>query len=614
MKNVGAEYLGNGRCRFSVWAPEKKEMKLHLVHPVDKYLEMEPGEMGYFNVEIEGIEGGVEYFFVPDSKKDFPDPASRHQPKGVHGPSAVVDHHAYQWKDEKWNGIPFNHLILYELHVGTFSNEGTFESVIPHLDDLSAVGINAIELMPVAQFPGDRNWGYDAVYPYAVQHSYGGPEGLKKLVDACHQKGMAVFLDVVYNHLGPEGNYFSEFGPYFSETYRIPWGTAMNFDGNWCDGVRDYFVNNAIHWFEHYHIDGLRVDAIHEIYDRGAVHFWELFHSRVREAQQKIGRQLYTIAESDLNNPAVVKDSEYGGFGFSAQWLDDFHHALYTLLHKEGRKLYEDFGLIDQLGKAYSDGFVHSGEYVKFRKRKYGKSSAGVQGDRFVIFTDNHDQAGNRVTGARLSTLLDHERLKMAAAAMILSPYIPMLFMGEEYAEDAPFYFFVDYSVKELITSVREGRKKEFSAFNWEVDPKDPQDKKTFNDCKLRWSKRENGDHALMLAWYTELIALRKSHPAIQSFNKNDIRANSLGEEGLILHRQSAGGGNHLIILFNFSEDPLTFSLPAFSQEWFKILDSKDIAWLSNEGRPAEIPASKARAGESVTLRGLTVTLYADKK
>ncbi len=590
-------------------------MKLHLVHPVDKYFEMKADGQGYFTIEIEGVKEGAEYFFIPENKKDLPDPASHFQPKGVHGPSAVIDQNAYEWNDTGWGGVPFHELILYELHVGTFSEEGTFEAIISKLDDIKKVGINAIELMPIGQFPGDRNWGYDGVYPYAVQNSYGGPLGLKRLVDACHQKGIAVFLDVVYNHLGPEGNYFSEFAPYFTDRYKVPWGDALNFDGNHSDGVREYFANNALHWFEYYHIDGLRIDAIHAIYDHGAVHFWELFHAGIHAAEQKIGRKFYTIAESDLNDPIVVKHPENGGYGFSGQWLDDFHHALYTLVHEEGRKLYIDFGSMEQLAKGYTDGFVHSGEYVKFRKRKFGRSSAGISGDRFIIFIDNHDQAGNRVTGARLSSLIDHERLKVAAAGMLLSPYIPMLFMGEEYAEQSPFFFFVSHSDEELIQAVREGRKEEFAAFKWDIDPPDPQSKKTFIDSKLNWKSREMKDHAIILNWYTELIALRKSHPAFQSFDKNDVRAIPLGEAGLILHRQSAGGRDHALILFNFSEKHLTYSLPSIPSELCKLIDSKDVAWYSTKQKHSgELSPVSVRPGESVKLPGLSVTVYANKK
>lgn len=308
MEIVGSEYMGNGRCRFTVWAPEKKSMTLHLVHPQEQEIEMDCAEWGYYTAEIEAASPDIRYYYQPDGEKDFPDPASHYQPEGVHGPSEVVDHGAYTWRDTNWKNLPFQDLVLYELHVGTFTPEGTFEAIIPRLDALKETGINAIELMPVAQFPGNRNWGYDGVYPYAVQNSYGGPIGLKKLVDACHAKGIAVYLDVVYNHLGPEGNYFEKYGPYFSEKYGMPWGKAINYDGAYSDGVREYFANNTLYWLEYYHIDGLRLDAIHTIFDQSAVSFWELLQDKIRALTEQMGKSFYLIAESDLNNPRVVKN------------------------------------------------------------------------------------------------------------------------------------------------------------------------------------------------------------------------------------------------------------------------------------------------------------------
>ncbi|MCC9136085.1 malto-oligosyltrehalose trehalohydrolase [Pontibacter silvestris] len=455
MKKVGAEYQEDGHCAFTVWAPQKESMTLHLIHPKEHKVEMQKDKYGYFKVELTDIQPGTKYFFMPDGETDYPDPASNYQPEDVHGPSQVVNHSAYAWQDTNWRGLPFKDLVLYELHVGTFTKEGTFEAIIPLLNDIAETGINAIELLPVSQFPGNRNWGYDGVYPYAVQASYGGPDSLKKLVDACHTSGIAVFLDVVYNHLGPEGNYFAKYGPYFTDQYCTPWGDALNFDGAWSDGVREYFSNNPLYWFEHYHLDGLRLDAIHTVYDTGAVCFWELTHNKKEELEQKLGRPLHMIAESDLNSPKVVKAPEVGGYGFTAQWLDDFHHALYVLLHQEGQKYYEDFGQMEQLAKAYTDGFVHSGEYVGFRKRKHGASSVGVPSDKFVVFTQNHDQVGNHVGSLRLSSLIDFERLKLGAAAIILAPYVPMLFMGDEYAEEAPFYYFISHSDTDLIKAVK---------------------------------------------------------------------------------------------------------------------------------------------------------------
>ncbi len=500
MRTLSAERTGN-TTRFTVWAPLKEKMILHLVHPRDEKWEMTKDDEGYWQITVEDLPAEALYFFMPDGEKDYPDPASAFQPQGVHGPSAVVDHSLYQWKDNEWKGLPLEELIIYELHVGTFTKEGSFEAIIPRLDELKATGINALELMPVAQFPGNRNWGYDGVYPYAVQNSYGGPQGLKKLVDACHQKGLAVILDVVYNHLGPEGNYLPLFGPYFTNHYHTPWGDAINYDGEWSDGVRHYFSNNALYWLEHFHIDGLRLDAIHAVFDFGAVHFWELLHEQVQQLRQKLGRQFYLIAESDLNSPRVVKPLSEGGFGFDAQWLDDFHHALYKLLNKEDKERYYDFGRMPQLAKALTDGFVHSGdEWVTFRKRRYGASSAGVPGNKFIVFNQNHDQIGNRALGERLSMLVSFEKLKLAAAVLLLSPYIPMLFMGEEYGDDTPFYYFVSHSDPALVEAVRKGRREEFKDFGFTSEPPDPQNEKTFNDSKIHWEKRTQGEHSHLIA------------------------------------------------------------------------------------------------------------------
>lgn len=363
----GALYQTNGRCRFSVWAPARNAAAVCIGN---RMIDMKKDEFGYFTAEANDIQPGSTYTYRLDDGDTFPDPASHYQPEGVHGPSVIIDHAEFQWHDEAWKGMPFRDLVLYEIHVGTFTAEGTFEAIIPRLDELVNIGINAIELMPIGQFPGNRNWGYDGVYPYAVQHSYGGPEALKKLVDACHQKGISVFLDVIYNHIGPEGNYFAQFGPYFSEKYHMPWGDAMNFDGEWSDGVKDFFSGNVIYWLEKFHLDGLRLDAIHTIYDDSAFNFWEITFNKVKALEKKSGRRFCMIAESDLNSPRVIQPPQQGGYGFDAQWLDDFHHALYTLLDEKGRKRYEDYGKMKQLAKAYTDGFVLSGDWVKFRKKK----------------------------------------------------------------------------------------------------------------------------------------------------------------------------------------------------------------------------------------------------
>lgn len=610
MVTVGSEYEGNGRCRFNVWAPEKKKMVLHLVHPHDTEVEMQLSEWGYFTTELTDIEPGTRYFFKPDGKKDVPDPASHSQPEGVHGPSEVVAHGSFTWRDTTWRNIPLQELVFYELHVGTFTPEGTFEAIIPRLDELKQTGINAIELMPVAQFPGDRNWGYDGVYPYAVQNSYGGPQGLKKLVDACHAKGIAVFLDVVYNHLGPEGNYFEMYGPYFTEKYKTPWGKAINYDGAHSDAVREYFANNTLFWLEHYHLDGLRLDAIHTIFDQSATSFWELLQLKLQPVMEQDNRPFYLIAESDLNSPRVVKRPELGGFGFDAQWLDDFHHALYVLLDKEGLKFYEDFGKMEQLAKAFSEGFVHSGEYVTFRKKTFGASSANVPGDRFVAFAQNHDQIGNRINGERLSVLVSFDRLKLAAAAVMLSPYIPMLFMGEEYGEDTPFLYFVSHSDKKLIKAVRQGRKEEFADYKWEGSPPDPQAQKTFKRSKLQWEKREKGHHQKLLKWHQALLRLRTTLPALQNFNKADIQVETIGQKALVLHRQSQDQAHQLLAVFNFSEAELRYKLPDMVPDWQMVLNSADEEWLQKSATYKSKVKQKAKGGELITLTPLSILVY----
>ncbi len=607
MKN-GAILTDEGSCRFTVWAPGKESMHLKIVHPFERVMPMQKDDSGYFTINVDGIDGKCRYFLRPDGEDDFPDPASNFQPEGVHGASQVVDHSAYKWNDEAWKGIALKDLILYELHVGTFSEEGTFDAVIRHLAEIYDSGINAIELMPVAQFPGGRNWGYDGVFPYSVQNTYGGPEGLKKLVDSAHQRGIAIYLDVVYNHIGPEGNYFQKFGPYFTGKYRVPWGDAVNFDDEWSDGVREYFTCNACHWFENYHIDGLRLDAIHTIYDSGAVHFWQKLEGSVREMEQLSGKRSYLIAESDLNDPKVVKRIESGGYGFDAQWLDDYHHALYVLLHPEGKERYADFGSLEQFAKALSAGFVHSGEFVGFRKKKYGASSAGIPGDRFIVFNQNHDQVGNRVLGERLSVLTGPGQLKMAAAALILSPYIPMIFMGEEYGDENPFFYFVSHSDPDLVKAVREGRKKEFEAFNWKVEPPDPQDFSTFNRSKIAWNKRYSGKHKTLLEWNRELINLRRTRPALKNMKKDGIFVYLSGKV-LGFTRTSERGKDHLLCILNFSGKESQFTAPELAYEWVRILDSSEPVWIQKEEKGVPAPV-RLKADEKLSISAWSVVVY----
>ncbi|HEU4552901.1 MAG TPA: malto-oligosyltrehalose trehalohydrolase [Chitinophaga sp.] len=592
-------YAAADHSTFTVWAPLHKKMDLHLLTPEDKIMPMQQGDDGYFTLTLPGLAAGCRYFYRPGGDKDYPDPASHYQPEGVHGPSATVDHNTYSWNDHEWKGLPMKSLVFYELHVGTFTPEGTFEAIIPRLDDLAATGINAIELMPVTQFPGTRNWGYDTVYPYAVQHSYGGPQGLKRLIDACHQKGIAVFLDVICNHLGPEGNYLAQFAPYFSDKYKTPWGSAVNFDGPYSDGVRHYFLNNMVYWFTHYHVDGLRQDAIHEVYDRSATHFWQLMHSTRQQLEEQLGRRLYLVAESDLNSPHVVKQPDAGGWGFDAQWLDDFHHALYVLLDEKGKKHYTDFGKAEQLCKAFKEGFVHSGDYVEARKRRHGASSAGIGGEHFIVFSQNHDLVGNRPQGERLAALVNTPRLKLAAAAVLLSSYIPLLFMGEEYAAATPFYFFADFQDEDIIKALREGREKDFSSFEWDAPPPDAMSENVFRQCVLQWQEREQPMHRDILLWYKELIALRREHPLLQNFDKNNLQVTTIGPLTLLLHRYDDASKDHLLCYFNFSTDTVSYTLPEYAAHWHALLDSNG---------PVQAQAT-LRAGQSRVLGPLSVYL-----
>lgn len=564
-------------CVFRVWAPEKETMELWLSGR-EMGLPMQKDGKGYFVLDVPGVGAGQRYLYRPDGGSHYPDPASAYQPEGVYAASCVVDHAAFSWTDGDWKGRPLAESVIYEVHVGTFTVEGTFEAIIPRLDALADLGINALELMPVAAFSGKRNWGYDGVFLYAVFAGYGGPKGLKRLVDACHRRGIAVFLDVVYNHVGKEGNILAALGPYFSAAYVTPWGKAINFDGAWSDGVREFIVGNALYWAEHYHIDGLRLDAVHEIFDRNAVTIWDVLYGAIRGWEAGAGRRCWLMAESDGNDPRMVRPPDTGGRGFDAQWMDDFHHSLYVLIDPSGAKHYQDFGPIEQFAKAWVEGFVHTGEYVRFRYRHHGSSSAGIGGEHFVVFSQNHDLPGNRPGGERLSVLVGLSALKLAAAAVLLSPYVPLLFMGEEYGEDAPFYFFSDYREPATAEALIENRREQFAVFNFDGEVRDPQAEAVFLGSKLNWERREEGLHRLLLDWYRELLRLRRSHPLVVDHSKRRLRADVVGEKGLVVYRHSADGELHLVLLFNFSLDLELYAEIGYAAtdhgEWRKLLDS----------------------------------------
>ena len=558
---LGASYLGDRRCRFLVWAPLARSVEVDLQ---DRRIPLERGEDGYFEGIVEGVEPGARYAFRLNGGEARPDPASRFQPDGVHGPSMVIDPE-FDWNDGDWRGLPVSDCIFYELHVGTFTPEGTFDAVIPHLDRLRDLGINAIEIMPVAQFPGGRNWGYDGVLPFAVQNTYGGPAGLKRLVDACHGHGIAVVLDVVYNHLGPEGNYLSEFGPYFTARYKTPWGLALNFDGPDSDPVRRYFIENALHWVSAYHIDGLRLDAVHAIADASERPFLQELGAALHE------HGAFAIAESDLNTLHFLRPREQGGCGFDAQWTDDFHHSLHTLLTGERTGYYQDFGSLDQMAKAMAGGFVYTGQPSPYRRRRHGVPAEGIEAARHVVCIQNHDQTGNRMLGERIASLVDFESLKLAAGAVLLSPFLPLLFMGEEWGETAPFLYFVSHSDEALVEAVRKGRAEEFAAFSWQGQAPDPQSPETFERSRIDPSLREREPNACLYAFYKELIRLRKTHPVLSHLSKRDLEVKVEGET-IAMRRWN--GGREALILFNFGEEELTAP-----SGWDKLLDSAEERW-----------------------------------
>jgi maltooligosyltrehalose trehalohydrolase len=453
-KRLGAVYLGDNRCSFRIWAPKAARVDVRLLAPDERLLPLtKAGDT--FSGLFDHIPPGSLYLYRLNGETERPDPASCCQPQGVHGPSQVVSLD-FPWEDQSWIGLPLRDYVIYEVHVGTYTPEGTFEAIIPRLPQLRDLGVTALELMPVAQFPGERNWGYDGVYPYAVQNSYGGLQGLQRLVNACHKQSLAVILDVVYNHLGPEGNYLADFGPFFTAQYRTPWGEAINFDQADGDQVREFFINNALYWITEYHIDALRLDALHAVVDTSARPFLAELAQAVKEQAGRLGRRVFLMAESDINDVKHLRPREVHGFGLESHWLDDFHHALHTLLTGEDDGYYSDFGSLDHLAKAYQEGFVYSGQYSRFRRRRHGSSACEIRPYRFIAFAQNHDQVGNRLLGERLSRLTSLAGLKLAAAAVILSPFTPLLFMGEEYGETAPFYYFVSHGDPDLIASVRQ--------------------------------------------------------------------------------------------------------------------------------------------------------------
>ncbi len=503
--------LQGGQCVFRVWAPRAREVILRLLGHGDFAMTREAD--GAFAATLPAS-AGDRYLYIVDRQKPVSDPVSRLLPDGVHGPTEIVEPKAFAWSDDGWRGVDLRDYILYELHVGTFTPQGTFDGVVEKLAYLKSLGISVIELMPVAAFPGKRNWGYDGVSPFAVQASYGGPDGLKRLVNAAHRAGLGVVLDVVYNHLGPEGNYLRQFGPYFTDRYHTPWGEAINYDGADAEPVRQYFVNNALYWVREYHLDGLRLDATQTIHDHSPKHIIEEIAENVHALGRELGRPVCVICETDENDARYLRPRPRG-FGVDAVWSDDFHHALHTLLTRESRGYYQDFGRGEQLARALGEGFAFQGEPFQYwQGTPRGTSPHDIPLCRHVICAQNHDQVGNRARGERLTALVPRGARKLAAALLLLAPETPLLFMGQEYDEVAPFQFFSDFGDAELRRAVSEGRRKEFAEFAWDQVP-DPEDEATFARSRLKWPVvrgQWSAENAEMLEWYRRLIDLRRKY------------------------------------------------------------------------------------------------------
>jgi maltooligosyltrehalose trehalohydrolase len=565
---LGARPLGNSSCAFGVWAPRAREVEVRLGES-GRYEPLEASEDGFFSGTLTEVEPGTPYMFRLNRELERPDPASRLQTEGVHGASRVVDLD-FAWRDAAWRGIPLRKYVIYELHVGTFSRRGTFEGVVPELARLRELGVTAIEIMPVAQFPGARNWGYDGVYPFAVQDSYGGPAALQRLIDECHRAGLAVVLDVVYNHLGPEGNYLADFGPYFTDMYRTPWGRSLNFDGPESEGVRRFFIENALQWVEDFHIDALRLDAVHAIIDRSAKPFIEELGEAVHQRAEELGRHVYLIAESDLNDPRMVRSPDLGGNGLDSMWCDDFHHALHVLLSGEKTGYYADFGKLEDLAHAFRSGMSQPGEFSAFRKRRHGRPGPDLKPEQHVVCTQNHDQIGNRLLGERSSALMGFEQLKLAAGVLCLAPFVPLLFMGEEYGETAPFQYFVSHGDTELLEAIRRGRKEEFASFGWEEQAPDPGALETFQRCVLNPELRNSGQHALLHRLYQTLLDLRSRLLPTAADETVAFEAQRV----LLAQRDRRAW-----MAFCFAEQAQKITLPVPLGTWYQLANSADVSW-----------------------------------
>ncbi len=602
-RKTGVNFNSSGSAEVRLWAPKCTAVSI-VIENKQAEIALQKKTQGFWFIQTNDIKPGDRYKFLLDQKDAWPDPASLSQPDGVHHASEAIDLAAYNWTDNHWKNIDQEKYILYELHVGTFSSRGDFKGLEEKLAYLKKLGINAIEIMPIAQFPGNRNWGYDGVFPFAVQNSYGGPAALQHLVDKCHQNGMGVILDVVYNHLGPEGNYLDIFGHYFTDKYNTPWGKAINFDDGWCDGVREYFIENALMWFRDFHIDALRLDAVHAIKDLSPKHLLKEIKEQVDLLMQASGRRHYLIVEMDLNDTRFINPINKCGYGLDAQWVDEFHHALRVASGNEQTGYYEDFNGLHHLAKSYMDAYVYDGMYSPHRKKMFGVKASGNPGNQFIVFSQNHDQVGNRMLGERTSQLVSFEMQKLMAGAVFCSPFLPMLFMGEEYGETNPFLYFVSHTDEALAKAVREGRRREFASFHGEGEAPDPNAIETFEQSKLQWQLLEQQPHKALFNYYKFLIETRKSEPALHLLDRKLVKAEVEKEQQLlILERGSAN--NKLICMMNFSKQPQRFEPASEGGHYIKLVDSAAVQWNG----PGET-ALATLTGEKIAIQPESIVIY----
>ncbi len=608
-RSLGVTFLPNGMAEVLVWAPTPKQVSIKLTE-ISETIALTKEALGYWYITTPLLKPGSLYTFVLDDEKECQDPASLAQPDGVEGPSKAIDTTSFYWEDQNWVTPPLENYLLYELHVGTFTTEGTFAAVEEKLDYLKALGVNAIEIMPIGQFSNARNWGYDGVFAFAAQDSYGGAADLQHLVNACHFKGISVVLDVVYNHFGPEGNFLEHYGPYLTDKYQTPWGKAVNFDDAWCDGVRRHVLENALMWFRDFHIDALRLDAAHAIKDSSPVHILQELRQQVDHLMETTGRRHYMMVECDLNDPRFIKPLSEHGYGMDAQWIDEFHHSLRVTVGEEQTGYYADFDGISNLAKSFRDAYVYNGQFSKVRQKLFGHKADTNPGNQFIVFSQNHDQVGNRKRGERSSQLYSYDILKVLAGSVLVSPFIPLLFMGEEWGETNPFFYFASMSEPKLAKKIKQGRKDEFSTSKSKGEVPDPDTEETYQQAKLQWDSIQQNPHQTLLRYYQTLIALRQQLPALHNLNRQQVEVTACdNQQTLLLHRWH--DDQHVLCLINFSNQPqeITLAISDTNIHWHKLLDSAEQTWQLETGF-STAPDSLANS-TSVLLQGESLVIYA---